>query len=287
MHIVEAKSLLSAKNGINIYRGCTHGCIYCDSRSACYNMKHDFEDVEVKGNAPELLESALKRRKKPCMVGMGSMSDPYNAHEMELRLTRKILETVYRCGCGVTLITKSARVLDDADILKKINERSKCVIQMTLTAFDDDLCRKIEPNVSVTSKRISALHRFRELGIPTVVWLSPILPFITDTEENLNRIIDACEGAEVKGIVYFGAGLTLRDGNREYFYKKLDENFPLLKEKYIKAYGKNYVAASPNAEKLDKIFYSRCKKSGIMCDIGHIFKYLSAYEGDGEQLSML
>jgi len=286
MYETYAKSILSQKNGINVYRGCTHGCIYCDSRSEVYGMPHAFDDVEVKINAPELLKSALNRRKSPCMVGMGSMSDPYNPIEAELRLTRKTLETVYDCRCGITLITKSARVLDDLDLLSKINARSKCVIQMTVTTADDELCRKIEPNVSVTSERAEALYRLKEAGIPTVVWFCPILPFINDTEENTRGVLDICEKASVKGVVYFGAGLTLRDGNREYFYKHLDLSFPSLKEKYIKTYGKRYVVSSPDAARLDELFYSLCKKSGIMCDNGRIFAYLSEYEGYGKQLSV-
>ena len=137
MHYVKAKGLLSNNNGMNIYRGCEHGCIYCDSRSRCYNMNHAFEDIEVKINAPELLEQALKHKRKRCMIGTGSMSDPYMPLEKELKLTRKCLEIIDKYNFGFTLITKSDLVLRDLDLLKKINEKTKCVVQMTITTFDD------------------------------------------------------------------------------------------------------------------------------------------------------
>ncbi|MDY3091780.1 MAG: radical SAM protein, partial [Erysipelotrichaceae bacterium] len=158
MHYVKAKGLLSNNNGMNIYRGCEHGCIYCDSRSRCYNMNHAFEDIEVKINAPELLEQALKHKRKRCMIGTGSMSDPYMPLEKELKLTRKCLEILDKYNFGFTLITKSDLVLRDLDLLKKINEKTKCVVQMTITTFDDELCRILEPNVCVTSRRIEVLN---------------------------------------------------------------------------------------------------------------------------------
>ena len=141
MHYVTAKGILSAKNGMNLYRGCQHGCIYCDSRSECYHMDHDFEDIEVKENSLVLLEDALRRKRKPCMIGTGSMSDPYMPLEDELQYTRKAMELIHHYGFGTTLITKSDRVLRDLDLLKAINDKTKCVVQMTLTTYDEDLCR--------------------------------------------------------------------------------------------------------------------------------------------------
>ena len=190
MHYVKVKGILSAKNGINLYRGCSHGCIYCDSRSKCYGMEHDFEDIEVKENALELLEEALRRKRRKCMIGTGSMTDPYLPLETKLEYTKKTLELVLRYGFGVTLITKSARVLRDLELLKRINDKTKCVVQMTLTSADEELCKKIEPHVSTTRERFEALKKLRAAGIPTVVWLCPILPFINDTEENLSAILD-------------------------------------------------------------------------------------------------
>lgn len=289
MHEVNVKGILSAKNGMNIYRGCLHGCIYCDSRSLCYQMKHKFEDVEVKANAVELLENALRRKRNKCMIGTGAMSDPYMPIEEKLGNMRKCLEVIERYGFGVTMITKSTKVLRDLDLLKKINEKSKCVVQMTLTTYDEDLCRIVEPNVETTYERFRALEILRDNGIPTVVWLCPILPFINDTEENIRGILDYCVRAKVKGIINFDMGVTLRDGNRAYFYKKLDEHFPGLKEKYIRMYGNSYQLSSPNSRKLSMIYKSECIKNGIMCDVNECFEYLNKYEDkySGEQISLI
>lgn len=289
MHEVNVKGILSAKNGMNIYRGCLHGCIYCDSRSLCYQMNHKFEDIEVKANAVRLLENTLRRKRNKCMIGTGAMSDPYMPIEEKLGNMRKCLEVIERYGFGVTMITKSTKVLRDLDLLKKINEKSKCVVQMTLTTYDEDLCRIVEPNVETTYERFRALEILRDNGIPTVVWLCPILPFINDTEENIRGILDYCVRAKVKGIINFDMGVTLRDGNREYFYKKLDEHFPGLKEKYIRMYGNSYQLSSPNSRQLNMIYKSECIKNGIMCDVNECFEYLNKYEDkySGEQISWI
>ena len=289
MHEVNVKGILSAKNGMNIYRGCLHGCIYCDSRSLCYQMNHKFEDIEVKANAVGLLENTLRRKRNKCMIGTGAMSDPYMPIEEKLGNMRKCLEVIERYGFGVTMITKSTKVLRDLDLLKKINEKSKCIVQMTLTTYDEDLCRIVEPNVETTYERLRALEILRDNGIPTVVWLCPILPFINDTEENIRGILDYCVRAKVKGIINFDMGVTLRDGNREYFYKKLDEHFPGLKEKYIRMYGNSYQLSSPNSRQLNMIYKSECIKNGIMCDVNECFEYLNKYEDKygGEQISLI
>ena len=284
MHKVLAKHILSNKNGMNIYRGCTHGCIYCDSRSLCYNMNHLFEDIEVKENAPILLEEALKGRRKKCMIGTGAMTDPYIPLELEIKNTRKCIEIVDKYGYGFTVHTKSNRILRDIDLLKNINDRSKCVVQMTLTTYDEKLCKIIEPNVCTTRERFEVLKQLRDNGIPTIVWLSPILPFINDTEENICGIIDYCIEANVKGIICFGMGVTLRDGNREYFYKKLDENFPGMKQRYIQTYGNSYILTSANNNKLMNILKQRCIENEIMYDVDSKFKYLWTYEEKFEQM---
>ena len=278
MHYREAKSILSASNGMNIYRGCTHGCIYCDSRSKCYNMEHDFEDIEVKINAPELLENALRKKRKKCMIGTGSMCDPYMHIDIELNHTRKCLEIIDRYGFGLSIQTKSDKILRDLDLLKSINDKSKCVVQMTLTTYDENLCKIIEPAVCTTKKRYDVLKIMRENGIPTVVWLDPILPFINDTEENLRGILDYCIDAKVYGIICFGIGLTLRDGSREYFYKNLDKYFPGLKQTYQIKYGLSYELKSDNNKKLMEIFHSICEKHRIVHNNDEIFRYLHTYE---------
>ena len=278
MHLVEAKGILHNKggyNGMNIYRGCTHGCIYCDSRSLCYQFTHQFEDVEVKQNAPELLEQALKSKRTKCMIGTGSMSDPYMHCETELRLTRKCLEVIEKYGYGVAIQTKSDRILEDIDLLDSINKKAKSVVQITLTTYDDELCSILEPNVCNTKRRIEVLEEMQKRGIPTVVWMTPILPFINDTEENITKILNECVRTEVKGIINFGMGLTLRAGDREYFYSKLDEHFPGLKDRYIRTYGDAYEVPSPNSKELTRIFKKICKDNGMMSDPDECFRYLN------------
>lgn len=287
MHFVKAKGILSANDGMNIYRGCTHGCIYCDSRSVCYGFDHDFEDIEVKINAPDLLEKALRSKRKKCMIGTGAMCDPYLHAEEELLLTRRCLEIISNYGYGVAIQTKSARILRDIDLLSSINRKAKAVVQMTMTTYDDTLCRVIEPHVSVTKDRFEALMKFKEAGIPTIVWLTPVLPFINDTEENVKGIIEYCIKAKVKGIICFGMGVTLREGDREYFYRALDEHFPGIKEKYIKTYGNAYEILSGKNEHLMSIVEDGCRKNGIMYEPEKCFAYLREFPEKSEQLSFL
>ncbi|WP_298533741.1 radical SAM protein [uncultured Methanobrevibacter sp.] len=277
MHYVNAKGILSNKNGMNLYRGCTHGCIYCDSRSNVYNMDHAFEDIEIKANATELLKKALKNKKEKVMIGTGSMTDPYIPLEKKIQNVRESLEIINKYGHGFTCITKSNLILRDLDLLKEINEKAKVVIQMTLTTYDEDLCKTLEPNVCTTKERVKVLKILNKHDIPTVVWLCPILPFINDTEENINGILDYCIESNVKGIICFGMGMTLREGNREYFYSKLDKHFPGLKEKYIKTYGNSYGIASPNQKELMKIFYKRTNENKIMNNPDEIFEYLHEF----------
>ena len=274
MHFVKAKEILSQNNGMNIYRGCLHGCIYCDSRSTCYGFTHAFEDIEVKENAPELLEQALRSKRHRCMIGTGAMCDPYLPLEEDLKLTRKCLELINQYEYGVAIQTKSAGILRDIDLLDEINRKTKAVVQMTLTTYDEALCRKIEPNVSTTRERFEVLVRCRELGIPTVVWLTPILPFINDTRENIEGLLSYCVEAGVKGVIFFGIGVTLRDGDREYFYHALDREFPGLKERYIATYGNAYNLPSPQEAELKELIISRCKQHGMMYRPEECFAYL-------------
>ena len=289
MHYTESKGILTAKNGMNLYRGCSHGCIYCDSRSRCYQFTHDFEDIEVKSNALELLEDALRRKRKKCMIGTGSMTDPYVPLENELEHVRKTLMLVERYGFGFTVITKSDLILRDLDLLKRINEKTKCVVQMTLTTYDEELCKKIEPGVCTTRRRFEVLKAMRDAGIPTVVWLCPVLPFINDTEENLRGILNYCVEAGVRGVLCFGMGLTLRDGNREYFYEQLDRLFPGMKERYMREFGNSYICSSPRNGRLMKLFHRTCEEAGIMHNNDEVFKYLNEFQEKkgGSQLSFL
>lgn len=286
MHFVEAKGILSAQNGMNLYRGCTHGCIYCDSRSKCYQFTHDFEDIEVKQNAPELLEKALRSKRKKCMIGTGAMCDPYMHCEETLQLTRRCLEIIDRYGFGVAVQTKSDRILRDLPLLKSINEKAKCVVQMTLTTFDEELCRILEPNVCTTGERVKALQIFHDNGIPTVVWLSPILPFINDTRENVEGILNYCIQTGVRGIICFGMGMTLREGDREYFYAALDRHFPGMKERYHRRYGYAYEVPSDRNRQLMKLFYEKCRENNIICEVDKCFEYLHEFPERYEQLTL-
>ena len=288
MHEVEAKHILSAQNGMNIYRGCSHGCIYCDARSTCYQMNHAFEDIEVKKNATELLESALRSKRKKCVIGTGAMCDPYLHIEKELRLTRRCLELIDEYGFGLAIQTKSDMILRDLDLLKSINRKSKCVVQMTLTTYDEDLCKIVEPNVCTTARRIEVLDIMREEGIPTVVWMTPILPFINDTQENILGLLEACRKTQVYGIIIFQLGLTLRDGDRQYYYAKLDQHFPGLKERYKRVYGNAYELPVPEQKELMKLIRQKCDESGIVCDEAKIFQCMHEYEDKqaGKQLTL-
>lgn len=277
MHFVDAKGILSAENGMNIYRGCTHGCIYCDSRSTCYQFTHDFEDIEVKQNAPELLERALRSKRKPCMIGTGAMCDPYMHCEEELRLTRKCLELIDRYGFGLAIQTKSNRILRDLDMLKSINSKAKCVVQMTLTTYDEELCKILEPNVCTTKERFEVLKVMAQENITTVVWMSPLLPFINDTRENVEGILNYCIQAKVYGVLCFGIGMTLRQGDREYYYAALDRHFPGLKEKYRKKYGHAYEVTSDNNAELMRFFHETCRAHGIVSKVDALFRYFHEF----------
>ena len=285
MHFVQAKGIIGTNNGMNIYRGCQHGCIYCDARSSCYQMNHVFEDIEVKENAIELLEKALKSKRKPTMIGTGAMTDPYMPLERDLQMTRRSLEVIEQFGFGATVHTKSDLILRDLDLLQRINGKTKAVAQMSLTIMDDSLSRLIEPNVCPTSRRVEVLREFQKAGIPTVVWLCPILPFLTDTEGNIRSILDACRDTGVKGVIWFGPGVTLREGDREYFYANLDRKFPGLKEEYIRRYGNAYEVSSPNGAYLNRLFHETCEKYGIWHNNGQIFSYLHTLEEKEPQLS--
>jgi len=289
MHFVDAKGILTGSGGsvgMNIYRGCTHGCIYCDSRSKCYQFTHPFEDIEVKQNAPELLDAALRSKRKKCMIGTGSMSDPYMHCEEELGLTRRCLEVILKNEFGLAIQTKSDRILRDIDLLSKINQTAKCVVQITLTTYDDDLCKILEPNVCNTKRRIEVLEEMQKRGIPTIVWLTPILPFINDTEENVTAILNECVRVGVKGIIDFGMGLTLREGDREYYYAALDKHFPGMKERYIKRYGNAYELQSPNAKELMGIFQRICKENGILRTPDDCFQFMRELPERYQQMSL-
>ena len=289
MHFVDAKGILTGGGGhygMNIYRGCTHGCIYCDSRSKCYQFTHPFEDIEVKQNAPELLERALRSKRKRCMIGTGAMSDPYMHCEETLRMTRKCLEIIKKYDFGIAIQTKSDRILQDIDLLDEINRSAKCVVQMTLTTYDDELCGILEPNVCNTKRRIEVLEQLQKRGIPTMVWMTPLLPYINDTVENITPILNECARVGVKGVIVFGMGLTLREGDREYYYEALDRHFPGLKERYIREFGYAYEIPSPNTRQLWEVFHKICREHGMMDNAEECFRYMNELPEKYPQMSL-
>ena len=262
---------------MNIYKGCCHGCIYCDSRSECYGV-NDFDTVRAKENALSLIDKELKSKRRTGVIGTGAMSDPYNPFERELCLTRQALELIDTHGFGVSIITKSDLITRDIDILQRIKEHSPVLCKITITASDDELCRKIEPNVSVSSERFSAVKKLTDAGIFTGVLLMPVLPFIADNEENVHQLVRLANESGAR-FIFPAFGVTLRANQRDYFYKKLDELFPSLKQKYIAQYGNSYECHSPNARKLYKLFSDECKRYGILYKMSDIITgYKSAYE---------
>ena len=220
------------------------------------------------------------------MIGTGSMCDSYMHCEEELKLTRRCLEIIDRYGFGVAIQTKSNRILRDLDLLKSIHEKAKCVVQMTLTTYDEGLCKILEPNVCTTRERAETLQVLKENGIPTVVWLDPILPYINDTKENIEGILDYCIQAKVYGIICFGMGVTLREGDREYFYEALDKHFPGLKQRYQRKYGNAYEVTSERNDELMKTFVDRCKGNGIVYDVNECFAFLHELPEKYEQMKL-
>jgi DNA repair photolyase len=251
-------------------------------------MDHAFEDVEIKINAPRLLEEKLKHKRGRCMIGTGAMSDPYLPIPENLNNIRTCLEIIERYGFGLAIQTKSNLILRDLDVLSKINNKAKCVVEITLTTFDEELCKIIEPYVSTTRARFEVLKIMRDKGIKTIVWLSPILPFINDTEKNIRGILDYCVEAKVYGIICFEMGLTLREGDREYFYQNLDKYFPGLRQQYQAKYGNSYIIMSDRNEKLMAVFKRICHENNIVCNKDELFEYLHTFEDKNkvEQLGL-
>lgn len=255
---------------MNIYKGCCHGCIYCDSRSECYRVEN-FDEVRMKKNALEIINKDLRSKRIKGVVGTGAMSDPYNPFEKELMLTRHGLELISAYGFGAAIATKSDLIVRDIDILSEIQEKSPVCIKLTITTFDDKLCSVIEPNVAPTSQRLIALKRLAESGIFCGALLMPILPFINDNKENIMNIVEAVASTGAK-FIYPEMGVTLRQNQREYYYEKLDKHFPGIKEKYLQFYGNAYKCGSQHARELMKEFSAACKKNGLLYKMPDIIK---------------
>lgn len=263
---------------MNLYRGCCHGCIYCDSRSECYRID-DFDTVRVKENCLQILRDELRRKVRTGIIGTGSMSDPYNSFEQTELVTRHAMELIDAYNFGVTVITKSSLITRDIDVYKSISEHSPVLCKMTITTADDNLCRLIEPNVSVSSERFEALAKMSESGLFTGITLMPVLPFIEDSEENILKIVRTAYECGVR-IIYPAFGMTLRQNQRDWYYEKLDKIFPNLSDKYRRYYGGRYNCVSPNAKKLWSVFAVECDKHGILYNMKDIIRAYKQGYGD-------
>lgn len=266
---------------MNLYKGCCHGCIYCDSRSECYRIEN-FDTVRGKSDCLTLLERELKTKRKTGVVGIGAMSDTYNPFEKQYEITRGALKLLQQYGFGVSLATKSDLVTRDIDILQSIAERSPCLIKITVTTASDKLSREIEPHVCVSSKRLAAVEQLSKNNIFTGILLTPVLPFLTDTEENIRTLVHMASDAGAK-FIYALFGVTLRQNQRSYYYQQLDKRFPGLKAQYLSAFGESYECRSPQAKELYTIFREECEKHHLLYRMPDI---IAAYrQPKTEQLS--
>jgi DNA repair photolyase len=292
MRFIEAKQILSSWSsgdgwfgtnyGMNIYKGCCHGCIYCDSRSECYHVDN-FDEVRSKKDVLLLLQKELKSKRKKGIIGAGSMSDPYNPFEKEYKLSRGALELINKYGFGTGVITKSDLILRDIDLFQRIKEHSPSMANMTITTYDDELCRKIEPKVTVTSKRFEVIRQLSRAGIFSGVLIGPILPFINDTEDNIRGLIKEAANNGAR-FVYPFLGVTLRQNQRLYFYEQLDKLFPGIKHEYIKTFGDSYECRSLNSQRLWKIVKEDCEKYKLLYKMPDIIAALK-YNYEVSQIS--
>ena len=294
MEFIKSKTILSkVKYGnewfgidynMNLYRGCSHGCIYCDSRSNCYHIDN-FDVPKGKENALILLENELSKKKDKGVIGIGSMSDTYNPFEKEYEQTRGALKIISKYNFGVSIDTKSDMILRDIDLLKEINLKNNVIVKFTVTTSSDELSKMIEPNVCVSSKRFQAIKILSDNGIFVGIMMNPVLPFITDSEENIKKIVKLAHESGAK-FIHTYMGMTLRENQRDYYFKKLDILFPGLKDKYIKYYGERYNCVVPDYKRLYKVFTDECDKYGILYNMKDI---ISAYKKSiktNEQISL-
>ena len=293
MELIKTKTIMSkVKYGsdwygidynMNLYRGCSHGCIYCDSRSECYHIDN-FDVPKGKENAISILENELKKYERG-VVGIGSMSDTYNPQELKYEQTRSALKLISKYNFGVSIDTKSDLILRDLDLLKEINEKNNVIIKFTITTADDKLSKIIEPNVCESSKRFAAIKTLTDNGIYTGIMMNPVLPFITDSEDNIKELVKKAHESGAK-FIHTYMGMTLRDRQRDYYYKKLDERFPTIKNKYINYYKNNYNCMTPDYKKLYKVFKEECDKYGILYNMKDIINAYKKEIKDNEQISL-
>lgn len=294
MKLIKGKTILSkVKYGndwygidynMNLYRGCCHGCIYCDSRSNCYHID-DFDIVKGKENALFILEKELSKKREKGVIGIGSMSDTYNPNEIKYEQTRGALKLILKYGFGVSIDTKSDLILRDLELLKEINSKNNVIVKFTITTPNDDLSKIIEPNVCVSSKRLQAIKVLSDNGIFVGIMISPVLPFITDSEEDMKKLVRLAHDYGAK-FIHTYMGMTLRENQREYYFEQLDKHFVGLKETYKKHYGNKYNCVVPNAKKRYQIFKRECDKYGILYDMNDIIKAYKKEANRKEQITL-
>lgn len=294
MEFIKAKTILSkVKYGnswygidynMNLYRGCSHGCIYCDSRSNCYRIDN-FDIVKGKENALQILEQELYKKREKGVVGIGAMSDTYNPLEKEYELTRGALRLLLKYGFGVSIDTKSDLILRDIDLLKEINSKNDVIVKFTITTPKDELAKIIEPRVCVSYRRLQAIKTLSDNGIFVGVMLNPVLPFITDKEEDIKELVRLASENGAK-FIHTYMGMTLRENQRDYYFEKLDKYFSGLKQKYMRCYGARYNCKAINYKKLYKVFTEECKKYGILYKMSDIIKAYKKEKSNPEQLTL-
>lgn len=295
MEFIPAKTILSAKNkyarrwfgtdyNINLYKGCCHGCIYCDSRSSCYGIEN-FDTVRAKQNALSILEKQLASKRETGVVGMGAMSDPYNAFEKETELTRGALKLLEKYGFGAAIATKSDLILRDIDLLKKIQKKNNVIVKISLTTANDSLAKQIEPYASPVTQRLQAIEELNRNGIFSGILMHPVLPFLTDSDENITHLIQSAAQHSAK-FIHTYLGMTLRENQRVYYYNKLDALFPGLSQKYMSLYSDRYSCPIPLASLKKRLFEQTCKKYGILYSMADIIEAYKKDRNQNKQLSL-
>ena len=294
MEFIKAKTILTkVRDGsewygidynMNLYRGCSHGCIYCDSRSSCYHIDN-FDVPRGKENALAILERELASKKQKGVVGIGSMSDTYGPFEKEYEITRGALKLLSRYGFGVSIDTKSSLVLRDLDLLKEIGEKNSDIVKLTVTTPRDELARIIEPRVCVSSERLKTIRNLSENGIFAGIMMNPVLPFITDGEEDIRTLVRLAHESGAR-FIHTYMGVTLRENQRDYYYDQLDRHFSGLREKYARCYGDRYFCAPLKAQSLYQIFVKECDRQGILHEMSDIIRAYKKERVKDQQLSL-
>lgn len=256
---------------LNLYRGCNHGCIYCDSRSVCYHVEH-YDEMEIKTNALELLARELSSKRKVATIGTGSMSDPYNQYEQHWKFSRRALQIISDYHFPIHINTKSPLVCRDIDILSQIQKETMASVAISFSTANDSLAAKLEPGVASPSQRLLALRNLREKGINAGILYMPVLPFISDKEEQVRMMLCAAQEAGAQFILPWFC-VTLREGSRDYFYRHLSVINPSLPDKYQKAFGNQYYCNSPHTRQLDELVSEFCADNAIASRMQEVQTY--------------